>query len=490
MKPHIQPQQNPRARALSLVSRSGKAWGRAWLAALLVCTTAHAEPRAAGAAGGSAIEATTVASAASTASTIGTASFASSASTASVTASASAASAASAPTAAASMVGRIAAPLTQSVFPNDAEAAIVRALETLREGGIKPALKEIDAVLAKNPNFRLAHLIRGDLLMAKSGAPTALTAPGLARHGESAINLANLRHEAQARLTRYFDGPSANALPTALLQMAPEQEYALLVDTSKSRLYVFRNVEGRPQYVIDFYTTIGKRGTEKEREGDQKTPIGVYHVTSSVAKEKLTDFYGPGAFPINFPNEVDKKLGRTGSGIWIHGTPPDTYSRPPLASDGCVVLTNDDFTKLNDFVKPGVTPVIIAPSLEWQSPAEWNAFRGAFDHYLDMWRRDWESLDMDRYLAHYSQRFDTDGKNLAAWSAQKRRVNAAKTFVKVTISNASVFEYTTNVDQPSMMMVTFDQDYKSSNNASKMKKRQYWMREDGRWKIIYEDSAG
>jgi murein L,D-transpeptidase YafK len=397
---------------------------------------------------------------------------------------------ASAPSVVASAANGFGGPTAKPAFSNDAEAAIVRAIETLRSGGIKAALVELDGILAKNPNFRLAHLIRGDLLMAKSGAPTALSAPGLVRQGEAAINLANLRHEAQVRLTRYFDGPSADALPTALLQMAPDQEYALLVDTSKSRLYVFRNVGGRPQYVIDFYTTIGKRGMEKEREGDQKTPIGVYHVTSSVAKEKLTDFYGPGAFPINFPNDIDKKLGRTGSGIWIHGTPPDTYSRPPLASDGCVVLTNDDFAKLNGFVKPGVTPVIIAPSLEWQSPAEWSEFRGAFDRYLDTWRRDWESLNMDRYLAHYSKAFDADGQDLAEWSARKRRVNAPKTFVKVDISNISVFEYNVATNQAPMMMVTFDQDYKSSNNATKMKKRQYWTREDGRWKIVFEGSAG
>ncbi len=376
------------------------------------------------------------------------------------------------------------------IYSNEVEAAIVRTLETLKDGGIKSALKEINAALAKNPNFRLGQLIKGDLLMAESGNPTALIgAPGVKAEGEMVANIANLRHEAQARFTRYFDGPAPDALPTALLQMSPDQEYALVVDTSKSRLYVFRNVEGRPQYVIDFYTTIGKRGMEKEREGDQKTPIGVYVVTSTIAKEKLADIYGPGAFPINFPNEVDKRLGRTGSGIWIHGTPSDTYSRPPLASDGCVVLTNDDFTNLGKYVNPGVTPVLISPSLDWQAPNDWSAFRSAFDSYLNEWKRDWESLNMDRYLGHYSQKFDAEGKNFADWSTLKRRVNAGKTFVKVEISNLSVFEYSITVNQSPMMMVTFDQEYKSSNNTSKMKKRQYWQREDGRWKIVFEGAA-
>lgn len=379
-------------------------------------------------------------------------------------------------------------------FTNDVEGALVRTLETLKDGGFRPALKEIDAALARNPNFRLGHLVRGDLLMAKSGTPVALsgTQPksGKPASAETVASLANLRHEAQVRLTRYFDAPAPDALPTAMLQLAPRQEYALLLDISRSRLYVLRNVDGKPQRVADFYTTIGKRGTEKEREGDQKTPLGVYHVTSTVAKEKLTDFYGPGAFPINFPNDVDKKLGRTGSGIWIHGTPSDTYSRPPWASDGCVVLTNDDFGALGKYIVPGTTPVVISPSVEWQLPQEWTAFRTAFEGYLTQWRRDWESLNVDAYLAHYSKKFDAEGKDYDEWATHKRRVNAPKTFVKVDISNLSVFEYTSTVNQAPMMMVTFDQEYKSSNNQSRMKKRQYWQREDGRWKIIFEGSAG
>ena len=33
---------------------------------------------------------------------------------------------------------------------------------------------------------------------------------------------------------------------------------------------------------------------------------------------------------------------RTGSGIWLHGTPPDQFARAPLATDGCLVLANPD----------------------------------------------------------------------------------------------------------------------------------------------------
>ena len=365
----------------------------------------------------------------------------------------------------------------------------MRTLETLKEGSIQAALREIDRALEKNPNFRLGHLIKGDLLMAKSGAPVAFFSGNYAGSKPQPEMVASLRSEAKARLTRYFDGPPLGHLPSALLQLAPGQEYALLMDSEKSRLYIFRNVDGAPQLVTDFYISAGKNGVDKEREGDQRTPLGVYTVNSAVAKERLSDFYGGGAFPLNFPNEWDKRLGKTGSGIWLHGTPSTTYSRPPRASDGCVVLTNEDFEALRKYVDPGVTPIVITPNIDWKSPDQWLDLRAAFSGTLEQWQRDWESLNADNYLGHYSTQFNADGKRFEDWSALKRRVNAAKNFVKVDISDLSIFEYSLSPDAPPMMIVTFEQDYRSSNNNSKMKKRQYWQREQGQWKIVYEAAA-
>ncbi|MEO8386214.1 MAG: L,D-transpeptidase family protein, partial [Betaproteobacteria bacterium] len=351
------------------------------------------------------------------------------------------------------------APLASIAFSNEVEASLVRALESLKTEGIKPALRELDATLAKNPNFRLGHLMKGDLLMAKAGTPTAFT--GLASQPEL---VSSLKQEARARLSRYFDGPPSNSLPTALLQLSPDQQHVLLLDSENSRLYVYKNVDGAPEYVADYYVSVGKNGTEKERQGDQRTPLGVYQVTSSVARAKLIDFYGPGAFPINYPNEWDKRNAKTGSGIWIHGTPSNTYSRPPRASDGCVVLTNEDFSHISKYVTPGVTPIIIASHVKWLSHEEWLAAKSTLADSLSGWKRDWESLDMEKYLSHYSHKFDADGKNFSLWAENKRRINAGKKFVNVEISNLSVFEYPLAPNTLPMAMVTFEQTYKSSNN--------------------------
>ncbi|MDX2217856.1 MAG: L,D-transpeptidase family protein [Burkholderiales bacterium] len=367
------------------------------------------------------------------------------------------------------------------LFVNAVEAALVRTFEQLSRQQIDSALKEIDTLLERNPNFRLGHLIKGDLLMARSGKPVAF--------GQEESSAAPFKHEARVRLDRYRSAPAPGHLPDALLEVSSRHKHVLLVDTERHRLYVFANENGRPRPVVDFYVSAGKKGDDKEREGDQRTPLGVYHVTSSVPREKLTDFYGSGAFPINYPNAWDKANGRNGSGIWLHGTPSDTYSRPPRASDGCVVLTNEDFQRLASFVDIGSTPVVLTSKVEWLTPERWQAERAAFASALEAWRKDWESRDVERYLEHYSERFVADGKGFNEWAERKRFVAAGKKHIKVDIEVIDGFAFRPTESSAAQMVVTYRQDYRSNNLNNKMNKRQVWSKENGRWKILFETAA-
>jgi hypothetical protein len=210
--------------------------------------------------------------------------------------------------------------------PEPALSSVVAAIEANRPD---LALVRVEKLLAEHPTFRLAHLIRGDLLLARS---RPLQTFGNVVKTVPREHVEDLRSEALARLHALRERPRTERQPRALLQLHPGQKHALLIDSQRSRLYVYENVGGRPQYVTDYYVSLGKRGVDKAREGDQKTPIGVYHVTANLPRQKLTDFYGAGAYPINYPNEYDRQRGRNGYGIWVYGTPPDTYSRPPRAS--------------------------------------------------------------------------------------------------------------------------------------------------------------
>jgi murein L,D-transpeptidase YafK len=361
------------------------------------------------------------------------------------------------------------------------EEMLVKALIEVSENRIGSALEQIESLLTVSPNFRLAQLVKGDLLLARS-RPIETVGAGATRENVAT----ELRAEARARLARYAMKPQAGLAPKYVLELPQTQKYALVLDSSMSTLFVFENSEEGLHYVADYYMSVGKNGTDKLREGDKRTPLGVYHVTGKLTPDQLTDFYGVGAFPINYPNEWDSLRGRDGYGIWLHGTPFDTYSRPPRASDGCVVLANEDMTELDRYVRPGATPVIITDGIEWSRQQDIRKTRQELAGQLEQWRVDWESRETSAYLRHYSSGFTSDGNNFEQWSARKHRVNAAKSWIKVGISDLSIVLYPGNA---SLAVVGFQQDYASSNLANIMQKRQYWIHEDNRWKILYEGAA-
>ena len=371
--------------------------------------------------------------------------------------------------------------LNTSETPYNTEAQLAKSLQAIKNSRLDIALNEVDSLLRATPNFKLAHLVKGDVLMARAGAIDNF---GSAAHAPR-DKIEELRDEARMRLQRALSQPDNRLVPRFLWKLDAQQKHALVVDTSRATLFVYENVNGEPRYVTDFYITIGKLGTDKLAEGDKRTPIGVYFVKADLPKSKLADMYGNGAYPLSYPNEWDRKNKRTGSGIWLHGTPSDTYSRPPRASDGCVVLANDDLDKLAPYLQVGVTPVIITNSMDWSNEQDLNE-RDALLQAIEQWRKDWSSLDTNAYLKHYSRDFSSGSADYAAWAKQKQLVNSAKSWIKVDLSNISVFTYP---EQPNMVVVNFEQDYTSNNLSNRMKKRQYWIKQNNRWQIIYEGAA-
>lgn len=363
---------------------------------------------------------------------------------------------------------------------HDLEQALAHSLQAVANNNLDVALSEVDAILKRNPNFKLAQLVKGDLLMARAQPLKGIGDAANAPHDK----VQDLRDEANARLQR-VQKQLPIAAPKFLWQLGSQQRYAVVVDTSKSTLYLYENVKGEPRYVTDFYISVGKNGADKLTEGDQKTPVGVYFIDDHIPSSKLTDFYGPGAYPLSYPNEWDKRQGRDGHGIWLHGTPSDTYSRPPRASNGCVVLGNNDFTKLEKNLQVGVTPVIIADRMDWSDEADLSD-RDALLKEIEQWRADWASRDTETYLKHYARDFSTSGMTFTAFANQKRLVNSGKTWIKLKLEQLSVFPYPS---QPGLVVVNFEQDYDSNNLSNRMHKRQYWMKRDGLWKIVYEGAA-
>ena len=372
-------------------------------------------------------------------------------------------------------------PDSRGMDENGTEAQLVKSLQAINDNRLDIAFNEVDSLLRVNPNFKLAQLVKGDLLMARAGAIDNFGSAANAPRDK----IEDLRDEARIRLQRVLSRTDTSLTPRFLWRLDDRQKYALVVDTSRATLFVYENVNGEPRYVTDFYVTIGKLGTEKISRGDQRTPIGVYFVKADLPKKQLADMYGSGAYPISYPNEWDRRNNHSGSGIWLHGTPSDTYSRPPRASNGCVVLANEDLEKLAPYLQVGITPVIITNQMTWNNGQD-QSERDALLQEVEQWRKDWTSLDTGAYLEHYARDFSSDSLDYQAWAKQKQLVNSAKTWIKVNLSDLSMF---TSPEQPGLVVVNFEQDYNSNNLSNRMKKRQYWIKKNNRWKIIYEGAA-
>ncbi len=376
--------------------------------------------------------------------------------------------------------------------PNDFEARLLKGLLLFQKGALPAAIDELTDLVDRAPSFQLAHLVLGDLLIARYGRFEPLRADrlGTVLDGSYKQQMDQLQSEAIARLQGYLSLVGNRAVPEALLSLSTETRYALVVDKSKNRLYVFYNSgTGLPPTLVDhFYIVLGKVSGDKETEGDLKTPNGVYFVTSYLADEQLPPLYGVGAFPVNYPNELDLRLKKTGRGIWLHGTDKSLYSRPPLDSEGCVVLTNDEFDEITQYVEVGRTPVIISNKVDWVSRQQWLNQNIEIQAALETWRQRWESSDIGNYLQFYSDRFWSDQYELGSWKEYKKQVFASKTFQKIDITDLSLLAYPRAVTQPPMVVANFVQHYRSNNYNGDMRKRLYLVKDDNNWKILYEGS--
>ena len=181
-------------------------------------------------------------------------------------------------------------------------------------------------------------------------------------------------------------------------------EYILVMETISSRLFVFKNDAGVPRVVKSFYSSIGLFGDRKQKEGDKKTPIGVYRILKELEKPRADGFLGDTALTLDYPNAEDKSVGRTGYGIWIHGVPSNVHVRLPRSSDGCLALANSDLGKLKKFVVMGKSQILIVPKIWWLKADDW--FEQ--DRLL-------RKVFANVYLTTDRSREDTVGKRLVAF---------------------------------------------------------------------------
>ena len=374
--------------------------------------------------------------------------------------------------------------LSQPVEIKTVESLLIKSLEFISNGQLDKAINSIDELIELVPNFKLAHLIRGDILTAYSMSISNFGGNAIEINSKKVIQL---KKEAKRRIKGYLLTHKDNGLPKFNIIPDKKDKYLIYVDMDSSRLFVFEKKENKYLYLSDYYASIGKNGYGKRYEGDKKTPFGTYFLQKKIQQE-LTDFYGEGAYPLNYPNEFDKVKKYTGYGIWIHGTPKTTYSRPPEASDGCIVLSNKDLISIEKILNTPGTPVILSNlSINELSLRSRDKIKKDQDELLNTiknWKASWAKKNYNEYMKFYSPNAKYNKKEYKTWSEDKKRVFKNSEDIQISLKNISLYEYPSE-SQP-LRIISFNQSYKSNLINNESKKKQIWQKNNGEWKIIYE----
>jgi L,D-transpeptidase YnhG len=363
--------------------------------------------------------------------------------------------------------------------PDNAETRLIAIYALIEQGDFHAAMVKSRSLVQDQPNFQLAQLVHGDLLRLryKPDAPLSDTT-----HAQ----LASLRAESRKRLDALRNRPAPETVPHQFVALAPTSRHAIAIDAAHSRLYLFENrtpvgaADKTPpnlQLVADFFISVGKSGIDKRLEGDGRTPLGNYYITAAKDRKSLPAFYGAGALPINYPNAFDNHKGRTGSGIWLHGTPPDQFVRAPLASDGCVVVSNPDMQRLLATVSPRTTPVVIAEQLQWVPAQALSADRSAFESVLMQWQEARSTLS----ALELTQTFGPPGPRSPGNGQVMQADLTVAPQIKLGVANVSLLQSSF----PDVSMVaTFDETVDGA--VTNVTRRQYWLKQADRWQLLQD----
>lgn len=237
----------------------------------------------------------------------------------------------------------------------------------------------------------------------------------------------------------------------------------------------------------DAYMSIGQNGAGKRRAWDRRSPLGVYFVVDRLDTSRLHEKYGVMAFPLDYPNTLDRLQERTGDGIWVHGVPPDGGKRPPLDTDGCLALPNEDLAALEASLVPNLTPVIVTPEITWRDNDEREALVQALRRSLEQWEQSQESGNSGRYLALYAPAFEYRGLGRDDWATLRTAALRRHQTISIEVDDLLLLADPIEED---LYLARFRHSVTTDDITTVTTKRLYWkQQDDGSLKIIAEDNG-
>lgn len=311
-----------------------------------------------------------------------------------------------------------------------------KAMQALARNEYKLARATLQDLVTDYPTYRLGHLLFAELHAANTSLPSSLD------RSQYTIDFMELWLEASTRLrhSNRLVNPiiSANDQPNDILKLGKGLEHWIQVDLEQGTQSVFDVKNGALVKRWEQYVGFGSGGFDKFKEGDLKTPLGVYRIDGFRDDESLPELYGSGALTLDYPNLADRYENRTGSGIWLHGVPRSNRSRGPLSSEGCIIMGNDYLDSLHTLLNPSTTLVALSSASAITRPnIDLNALKTAF--------LNWQSPNTNSVANHYANlvtnnaliRIDNNDVNQEGNLVANYRENIAWETITVVASGAS-----------------------------------------------------
>jgi len=224
----------------------------------------------------------------------------------------------------------------------------------------------------------------------------------------------------------------------------------------------------------------GKDG-DKKVEGDLKTPVGVYDIVKRFTPP--SNYYGPVAFELSYPNLLDKLSKKSGSGIWIHGLPMTGKRTNDYNTRGCVAFENDSLLEFAKIIGKSGVVMIAEGDLNLANSDDIASVLSS----IFTWKDAWERNDINSYLKFYADDFIRfDGMSVANFKQMKSRIFSKNELKRIGFSNISITPYPNSKNQK-IFKVSFYEDYDAPSYKFKGQKELYVRVENSKTKIIIEE---
>jgi len=372
----------------------------------------------------------------------------------------------------------LSANMAKALYTPDIEQSLETVFEALRDQRLLDAGTEAEILARRFPDFLLGQLLHAELQSVQALSTTLLDSDQ-----PFSPRLMDLLLEAQSRISDGHLAVTDTQVPTNLLQLGNDIEHVVAVDLEHSRLYLINNQQDGPRLVTQHYAGSGRGGYGKLVEGDLRTPTGIYRVTQFRSDESLPPLYGSGALTLDYPNPVDRLQRRTGSGIWLHGVPPDNLSRAPRSSEGCVVMPNDMLTQLQQSVNPANTLVMLSGDLDWITPQTLSPAKRPFLKLFERYRTAWFERDEAALTQLYN------GKLYATKVAPyiEQKTNFHETLSGVSPDDITLLRYPRFPDREEQERIMMRFTIPATNQENRLVTLFWEQTPDQDWRIVHID---